>query len=132
MGRSLTLAAGIVLLAACMPRMMSGSYSEAVTVAAGSWWSKSYTISDRQMMSATFSVNGGAVNAYFLSSEEFNRWRSGADGSTIKLIGSTLNSSAGQVSGTADAGSYVLAFYNPGSSAVTVDYTGTMKPVYSK
>jgi hypothetical protein len=133
MTRGTVLAVGLAALAACMPRMMSGSYSDAVTLEAGKWWSKSYTVSDRQMMSATFSVRGGAVNAYFLSAEEFNRWRGGADGSSIKLVGSSLSASTGQVGGAVDAGTYVLAFFNPGTAgAVTVDYTGTMKPVYAK
>lgn len=131
--RAILLALSLGALSACIPLgVSSGSYTDSITVQPGRWWFKSRSFSGSLQASARFSVQGGTVNAYFLSESEFARFKAGSPWPTIRLISSAQNAASGQVGGTVHSGTYVLAFYNGSSGPVTIVYTGSIQPLGAK
>lgn len=127
--KRIVLALAFVGLASCAGFLGGGSYTRTVTVAPGQWLSTSHSVSGTTNMSAKFTVQGGLVSAYFLTADEFARWKAGANAASIRTIHSAVNTTSGHIGGTVPAGTYVFALYNPSGAAVSVTYRAYMGPV---
>ncbi len=94
------------------------------TVEPGAKWSKVFNnVGGDFEGRLTWDTGGPAVNVYWLSQAEWNRWNGGADADKVAFDGKAMGLSKGELTAHGKAHtSSVLVFENPGTAPVRVKW----------